>query len=295
MLARQIEDLTLGEFTIIWAMRTQDRRCPQRTLSRHFSRFLGAGCAADAAASAVSIRASLHAPTSQLDVREVSDIEETLLWYLWANQSGEASLANILAFEVFSVERREIAHRASAILAFLLAEAGVALPQPPIFESQAAETARDRPFEPRFARLLSGERLAVAAFRRWIVATLQKSCGTSNVAQAMHRHGVAAPAAAALSHILMVTQASALRPVAHKPLACPMLNPDEALFLSALALRGDEQIERLDWLPAAAQRLVQPAFEGLRHYIIAGGLALPRTRKTCNTGSGAEIFEPAIR
>jgi hypothetical protein len=74
-----------------------------------------------------------------------------------------------------------------------------------------------------------------------------------------------------------------------------MLDPDEALFLSALALRGDEQIERLDWLPAAAQRLVQPAFEGLRHFIIAGGLALPKTRKTCNTGSGVEIFEPAIR
>jgi hypothetical protein len=72
-----------------------------------------------------------------------------------------------------------------------------------------------------------------------------------------------------------------------------MLDPDEALFLSALALRGDEQIERLDWLPAAAQRLIQPAFEGLRHYITAGGLALPRARSSADGARRPEI--PARR
>jgi hypothetical protein len=279
MLAREIEDLTLGEFAVLWAMRFQDGRRPRRALSQHFARFLGPACAADAATAAILVRSALHRPAPPLDVRRVADIEETLLWYLWANQAGEASLANVLAFEVFGVSGREDAHRASAMLAFLLAEAGIALPQPPLFETQAAETSRDRPFEPRLARLLSGERVAVAAFRRWIVAALQKNCATSAAVQTMRRHGAATPAAAALNHIMMVTQASALRPVGHKPLACPALSEDEALFVAALALRGDDQIERLDWLPSTAQRLVAPAFEGLRHFLLEAGLALPQTRQ----------------
>jgi hypothetical protein len=150
-----------------------------------------------------------------------------------------------------------------------------------LFETRSSEELRERPFEPRLARLLSGERIAVAAFRRWIVAALQKNCAASAVMQTMRRHGIAPPAAAALNHIMMVTQASALRPVGHKPLACPALAEDEALFLAALALRGDDQIARIDWLPPTAQRLVSPAFEGLRQFLLEAGLALPKTRAAC--------------
>jgi hypothetical protein len=278
MLAREIEDLTLGEFTVIWAVRRQIGRGWKCQLSQHFSRFLGPASAADAADAASLLRAALHRPPSPMEVRDVSDIEETLLWYLWANQAGEASLANVLAFEVFGAGKREAAHRASAILAFLLAEAGVALPQPALFESQAADTVRDRAFEPRIARLLSGERVAVAAFRRWIVAAQQKTCASSSVAQLMHRHGVAKPAAAALNHIMMVTQSAALRPVQHKPPPCPMVSVDEARFLSALASSGEDGMAALDWLPPAARRVCGPALQGLRHYLLEAALSVPKTR-----------------
>jgi hypothetical protein len=278
MLAREVEDLGFGEFTVIWALRLPESATLKPSLRRHFRAFVGDALASDAVASVLKLRRALYQPAQAIDMRALSDIEETVLWYLWASQSGDAQLANVLAFEVFASAHREEAHRASAILAFLLAEAGIAMPQPPLFECQRTEAQQAKPFEPRLARLLSGERLAVAAFRRWIAATQQKSCGVSAIARQMLRHGVGTPAAAALNHIMMVTQSAAIRPVQHKPQSCPMVSGDEARFLSALAFRADEVLAVIDWLPPAAQRICAPAFQGLRHYLFEAGLSVPKAR-----------------
>lgn len=278
MLAREVEDLGSGEFTVIWALRLPESSNLKTSLRRHFRAFVGEAYKSDAVASVPKLRQALHQPAQAIDMRALSDIEETVLWYLWASQAGDAQLANVLAFEVFASAHREAAHRASAVLAFLLADAGIALPQPPLFESQGPEAQQAKSFEPRLARLLSGERLAVAAFRRWIVATQQKSCGVSAVTKLMLRHGVGTPAAAALNHIMMVTQSAALRPVQHKPPPCPMVSGDEARFLSALASGDAEGLAVIEWLPPAAHRICAPAIQGLRQFLLEAGLSVPKSR-----------------